>query len=234
MTEDVKIEQPVQATIAKNESTQPQQTPQGENVEEINWRKFRQQREEERKQREAAEQYARKKEEETNALKAAMEALVNKPATRNEEVELSDDERIEKKVQAALYKHSQDAERLRAEKDKVELPQKLQSTFRDFNDICTTENLDYLEYHYPEVARPYKHMPDGYDKWEGIYHALKRFIPNKDSKKDMDKADKNLAKPQAMSKPGMSKTGDHAPTAALDDKKRADNWARMQKIIKGV
>jgi hypothetical protein len=235
MTEESKVEQPAQAAVAITESTQEMQTPQVENIEEINWRKFRQQREEERKQKEAAIAHAKQKEQEAEALKRAMEALVNKPAYgRQEEEELSDDQKIDKRVNEALRLRELELEKQRVERERAEFPQKLQSTFRDFNEVCTTENLDYLEYHYPEVAKPYKHMQDGYEKWEGIYQALKRFIPNKNSVKDANKAEKNLSKPQAMSKPGATQTGDHAPMTSLDDSKRRANWERMQKVMKGI
>lgn len=232
MTENV--ETPVQEVSIPQAVEEVQAQP-TENVEEINWRKFRQQREEERKQREAAEKYALEKERETLALKKAMEALVSKPnyPQQNEMQELSDDEKIDRKVHEALRLREIQLEKSRIEKERVEFPQKLQSNFKDFDSVCTTENLDYLEYHYPEVATPYKRMEDGYEKWEGIYHALKRFIPNKNSIKDSKKADNNLSKPQSMARPGMTQTGDQAPVF-MDEQRRASNWARMQKVIKGM
>jgi hypothetical protein len=62
---------------------------------------------------------------------------------------------------------------------------------------------------------------------------LKRFIPNTNAGKEAAKADKNLSKPQSMSVPGMSATGDTAPVK-FDDQRRADNWARMQRVMKGI
>jgi hypothetical protein len=224
--ENIETQEP---TIVENKQTD--QSPQAESIEEINWKKFRHQREEERKQREAAEQYAKRKEEEALALRKAMEALVNKPSQQNLEQDLDEDQRINKKVAEAIRQRDLEHEKMRIERERIEYPQKLVSNFQDFNDVCTSENLDYLEYHYPEVAHPYKHMEEGYDKWAGLYKALKRFVPNKNSSKDMKRAEANLAKPQAMSKPGFTKTGDEAPRNSLDDSRKKANWDRMQKVM---
>lgn len=205
-----------------------------EKPEDINWRQFRQQRELERKQREDAEKRAREKEAEAQALKVAMDAILSKPTSNNQPIEedLDEDQRIEKKVQAALQVREQMLEEQRKQREYQEFPQRLASTYSDFNQVCTTENLDYLEYHYPEVASAFKHVPDGFDKWSSVYKAVKRFVPNTDSKKEQAKAEKNFSKPQSMSVGGATQTGDGAPIY-LDDKRRSDNWARMQKVMKG-
>ena len=109
----------------------------------------------------------------------------------------------------------------------------MQSTFSDFNQVCSQENLDYLQYHYPEVAAGFKHAPDTFETWANIYKAMKRFVPNPDSKKDQARIEKNLAKPQSMSVPGSTQTGDHAPMD-LSEKRRQDNWQRMQRVMKGA
>ncbi len=219
--------------VQENSITQAQEPAQAiqENPEEINWKRFRQEKEAQRKAKEAAEKYAIEKEKEANALKAAMEALIQKPTYNDNQVEESEDDVIEKKVQAALQKRELEYEKLRVEKEQREYPDMLRKNFPDMEKICTAENLDYLEYHYPEVAEPYKHMKEGYDKWAGIYKALKRFIPNKDSLKDQKKVENNLSKPVAISRPGMTQTGDSAPRM-MDETARAKNWERMQRIMK--
>jgi hypothetical protein len=206
-----------------------------ESAKDINWRQFREQRELERKQREDAERRAREKEQEAQALKVAMDAILNKPSPQNypiQEEDLDEDQRIEKKVQAALLAKEKVLEEERRRREQQEFPQRLASTYSDFNQVCTTENLDYLEYHYPEVASAFKHAPDGFDKWAAVYKAVKRFVPNTDSKKEQAKAERNFNKPQSMAVGGATQTGDSAPMY-LDDKRRADNWSRMQRIMKG-
>ena len=55
---------------------------------------------------------------------------------------------------------------------------------------------------------------------------------NPNSSKDQKKAENNFNKPQSMAVSGVSQTGDSAPMM-LDDKKRSDNWSRMQRVMKG-
>jgi uncharacterized membrane protein YqiK len=223
-TEDTEVAKSVEVEIEQK------------NPQEENWKKFREAREQERKQREAAERRAQEKDAEAQALKAALEAVVNKPtqqgnyATYDEEE--TEDQKIQKKVDAALAARDQQlqAERVRAEQQA--LPERLVQNYSDFNQVCTTDNLDYLEYHYPEVARAFKYAPDNFDKWSDVYKAIKRFVPNVNSKKDEKKAEKNFQKPQSMAVPGTTQVGDTAPIN-LDDKRRADNWARMQRVMKG-
>lgn len=232
MTEETKEIIQQETPITQNAETTQQEV--SETPEQVNWRKYRMEREQERKAKLEAEEVARKKHEENLALQKALEAVVSKPTPSfQNEVELDDDQKIEKKVEELLSKREKQREKERAEREMAELPRRLQSDLKDFNQVCTEENLDYLEYHYPEIAKAYKHMPENYDKWEGIYKLIKKFIPNKESHKESKKAESNLSKPGALSRPGMTQTGDHAPQM-LDDAKRAANWERMQKVIKGL
>ena len=237
-TETIVAQEP---TVEENkintiEKTPPAETP--ESIQETNWKKFREQRDIERKEKEAAEKKAQEKEAEAQALKAAMEAILNKhqPIQQQQyspsyEEDLSEDERIQKKVDAALAIKEKQYEEARRQREYQEYPQKLVSEYKDFNAVCSADNLDYLEYHYPEVASAFKHAPDGYDKWANIYKAVKRFVPNTDSTKESKKAESNFNKPQSMAVAGATPTGDSAPIM-IDDKRRADNWARMQRIMR--
>jgi len=209
-----------------------------ESQEQINWRKFRQEREKERKAKEESDRRAEAKEAEANALKAAMEALLNKQSTPHphpnlDDIEETEEQRIDRRVHQALEKDRQRQDKERNEREVKELPQKLASTFSDFNQVCTQDNLDYLEFHYPEVARRFKNAPESFETWADFYKVIKRFVPNTDSRKDQAKMEKNLMKPQSMSGAGMTQTGDQAPAKNLDEKRRSDNWARMQRVMKG-
>ncbi len=227
--------------VKQDQKTQENKEVQSETPEQIDWRKFRQEREKERKQRIALEEETRRKSEEVAALKQAMEAILAKPVPSSNQPtdeELTDDERIQKQVNAAvsaaLAEKEKEYERQRQEREAKEFPQKLTQTYSDFNEVCSTENLDYLEFHYPEVAEAFKNQPDSFNKWANIYKAVKRFIPNsKNGVKEKAVADKNLNKPQSMSAPGMAATGDMAPHK-FDDQRKADNWARMQRVMKGL
>lgn len=218
-----------QAPIQEQKAAEP------ESAQDVNWKQFRESRERDRRDKEQAEQLAAKRQQEVEALKAAMEAVVNKPAPRqydNDPQEESEDDRIQKKIDAALERDRtkrRDEDRIR---EQQEFPQRLTQAYADFNQVCNSENLDYLEYQYPEVAAPFKHMPDGFDKWSAIYKAVKRFVPNTNSKKEVAKVDKNLGKPQSMAVPGTTSTTDSAPMM-MDDKRRQANWERMQRVMRG-
>ncbi len=214
--------------------------PPKETEDQINWKKFREEREKDRKQAEESARKAQEKENEVQALKAAMDAILSKPTHNssndrqmNEEEE-TEDQKIEKKVLQAL--EVRDRQRIEQKKkhEAETLPQRLQADHKDFNQVCSTENLDYLDYHYPEVSRAFRHSPDSYDKWSDIYKAVKRFVPNTDSRKDQKKAEANYNKPQSMSIQNESQMGKSGSAHILDDAKKASNWERMQRAMKGL
>ena len=238
MEQENKIVEETKKEQVATESTQEVKAEHAENPNEINWRKFREQREIERKAKEEAERNAAKSAAEAAALKKAMEALLEnekRPSQRDDDIDDdSDDDRIRKEVAKALDLERQKQQIEQAERERKEFPQKLVSVFPDFDQVCNSENLDYLEYHYPEVAAGFKHMPDNFDKWQNIYKSVKRFIPNADSKKDEKRIEKNLNKPQSASLSGMTATGDVAPSKGLDEERRKANWSRMQKVMRGT
>lgn len=230
MDQESKVETIQQNTTPANNNAE--QSP-DESIQQINWRKFREQREIERKQKEASDKRAEEESAKAQAFKAALEAITNKPSpVINDEYEETEDQKIDKKVNAAIAARDKRYEEERRQREQQEFPQRLNNTYNDFDRVCTTENLDYLEYHYPEVAGAFKQLPDGFDKWSSVYKAVKRFVPNTESKKEQAKAEKNFNKPQSMASPGVTQTGDTAPVQ-LDEKRRADNWNRMQKVMKG-
>lgn len=232
--------QKVEVETTEPQVQKPVQVVEPESQEQINWKKFREQREIERKQKDAAEKKAIEKEAEAQALKAAMDAILNKQSSNQvqhsnqyqEQEEESEDQRIQKKVDAALMARERSMEEQRIKSEIVNLPNKLAESYKDFNEVCSVENLDYLEYHYPEVAEAFKDRPDSFKKWEAVYKAVKRFVANPNSNKEQKKAEKNFNKPQSMAVSGATQTSDGAPMI-LDDKRRSDNWSRMQKVMKG-
>lgn len=215
-----------------------------------NWAEFRATREAERKAREEAERRAHEKAAEAEALKAALEAALKpiqnqyqqQPQFQQQDLygygqqqpQESDDARIQRKVEEALQKRYALEEQKRKEREALEMPQKLQSTYNDFNKVCTPENLDYLEYHHPEIARGYALAPESFDKWAGIYQAIKKHIPNNNNNRDAIRANQNLSKPQSLSRPGAASGGHAMPEAHLTEERKAANYARMQAIMNQV
>lgn len=220
------VTQPETAHLADNSA---EETPQ-----QIDWKRFKEARKLERQQKEEAERSAARTAKENEALKAVVDALVNKPnqaSTSNEEE--SDDDRIQKRIDAALANERRRVEEERRQREHAEFPQRLVAAHPDFDSVCTAENIDYLEYHKPAIAKAFKAAPDGFDKWSGVYQAIKEFVPNHSSTKDQKKAERNLGKPQAMSQAGVTQTGDTAPQM-LDDRRKQDNWRRMQLRMKNI
>lgn len=249
MTESIENQNTEQNQNIQENTVQPTLAVQAEAVDaenpsEAHWRKFREQRKEERKQLAEKERELQKKKEEAEALKKALEAVVTpsypqqmqqaQPIDQYGNYSPQDEEkRILDKVNILLEQREREREQKRNQEEHAKYPQRLQNNYSDFNQVVSTENLDYLEFHYPEVAKPLAMLPDSYEKWEGIYKAAKRFIPQ-DKDKDMKKMEKNLAKPVAMSRPGMTSTAEQAPHISLSDDQKAKNWERMRKMMKGV
>ena len=211
-----------------------------EKQEDPNWKAFREARKKDRQEKEAAQRRAAEKEAEADALKAAMEAAFAKSSPQSYsanydgyENQDTEDQRIEKKVSEVLALHERNAEQERQQREAQEYPHRLQQIYSDFNQTVSTEALDYLEYHYPEVANPLKRLTDGFDKWNDIYKAVKKFVPNIDqARKDASRAEANFNKPKSMSSPGTSQTNEGLGGSMLTEERKAANWERMQRARK--
>lgn len=210
---------------------------QEQNAQDINWKAFREQRAAERKQAEDARKEADASKKQAEALKAAMEALLSKNQTQAniqyDGQEETEEQRIERLVEAKLERKERDYEQKRQEREHAELPLKMKQIHVDFEEVCSQDNIDYLEHHHPEIYRAFKNAPDSIQKFGDAYKVIKKLIPNYNSKKDENRADRNSVKPQSMNSPGVTQTGDMAPKANLDSQRRADNWSRMQRVMKG-
>jgi exonuclease VII large subunit len=215
---------------------QPEAAP-----EDPNWRAFREARKQDKAMRDAAEKVAQEEKARAEAFKAALEAVTNKPSPQQHnqysndyQQEETEDQRIEKKVQQAIAKQKAEYEHQQIQREKQEYPQRLQQTFSDFNQTISQDNLDYLEYHFPEVARPLQRGEDNFEKWADIYKAVKRFVPNTNHKKDAQKAENNFNKPKSISSTSVSPGGEAMPPHRIDEARKAANWERMQRQLKGV
>lgn len=228
----------------KQESKEP------ESAEDPNWKAFREARKKDRAEKEAAERKAADKEAEVAALKAAMEAAFTSKSSPspqayqqyygmnqgNDHQEETEEQRIERKVLEIVAKKEQQYEKQRAEEEQREYPRRLMKDMPDFTQVCSQENLDYLDYHYPEVSRPLQRLGEGYDKWHDTYHAVKKLIPNHSTaKKEAVRAEINGNKPRSISSTGHSPGGEPVREAFQDtEARRAANWSRMQRTMKGV
>ena len=220
---------------------QPQNTQQKEQEpevkpsdKEINWKAFKDAREADRKRADAEAKRAREKEEEAKALKAALDAVLNKPHQQQasyEEHEETEDQRIDRRVNEALAKRDKEYEQKRREEEAKNLPKIIKQSHPDFDAVCSADNLDYLDYHFPEISRALDKMPEGFEKWDCVYKTAKKLIPNTNSSKEQARAERNLQKPQSMSVPGVTNSNNNAPAFVLTEQRKAENYARMQKVI---
>lgn len=221
--------------------------PTEETTEDPNWKAFREARKKDRLEREIAEKKAVEKEAEVAALKAAMEAAFSKGNSLNQQQyysnkdtdqhEETEDERIEKKIQILLAQREAVAEQDRQNREKQEYPHRLAKNYSDFHQVIAQDNLDYLDFHYPEVSRPLQRLQDGYDKWSDIYQAIKKFVPNNMSaKKDASRAESNSNKPKSMSSTGITQPGESRSSSNTTEieARRAARYAVMKRIINGV
>lgn len=230
---------------------QNKQEPRGpETAEDPNWRAFREARKRDRAEREAAERKAAEKEAEVAALKAAMEAAFtpkSAPSTQayqqyygmnqsNDHTDESEEQRLERKVNELLARKEELYRKQREEEEQREYPKRLLKDLPDFSQVCSQENLDYLDFHYPEISRPLQRLGDGYDKWHDTYHAVKKLIPNHSTaRKEAARADINSNKPRSISSTGPSPTGEHTRSTWQEvEARRAENWSRMQRTMKSV
>lgn len=228
--------------------TKPPKEP--ETPEDPNWKAFREARKRDRAEKEAAERKAADKEQEVAALKAAMEAAFSSKSSPspqayqqyygldqgNNQSEETEEQRIERKVNELIAKKEDQYRKQAVEAEQREFPNRLMRDFPDFKQVCSQENLDYLDYHYPEISRPLGRLSDGYEKWHDTYHAVKKLIPNHSTaRKEAVRADINGVKPRSISSTGPSPTGE-APKSSWQEieSRRAENWARMQRTMKGV
>jgi hypothetical protein len=241
--EKVEQNQSVKAEIPQiNAQPQAKQEVAQPVIEDENFKSFREARKKDRAEKEEAIRRAAEKEAEVAALKAAMEAAFAKQPAQpssyyggDNQHEETEDEKINKKVEAAIAARDAALERQRQERDRQELPVRLQRDFPDFNQVVSQENLDYIDYHYPEIARPLNRLQDGYEKWSDIYHAVKKFVPNSlSAKKEAARAEMNQQKPRSLSSSGVTQPQPTPGSHILSEEKRAANWARMQKTLKGV
>lgn len=232
------VQQKIDTNLSQNKETQEKETQ-----EDPNWKAFREARKRDKFEREAAERRAAEKEAEATALRAAMEAAFAKTSNSfenrnqytNDQIEESEDERIEKKVQLAIAAREKAAEKARYEREKQELPQRLLQAFPDYNQVVSEENGAYLEYHHPELYRSLLRQPENFETCSDIYKVVKKLIPNSTtSKKETMKAENNFNKPKSISSTGITQQGESIGSAILTEERRSQNWERMQKILKGV
>ena len=227
---------PEEVKVAEVTQTTPGISPEND----INWKVFREQRAAERKQAQEAIESERKAKKEAEALKAAMEALLgkNQPVNNNQAEYSADNEteedRINKIIETKLAQKEREYEKAKVEREQAEIPLTMKKIYSDYDNVCSQDNIDYLEHHHPEIYRSLKERPDSVQKFDDAYKVIKKMIPNHDSKKDATRAQVNTVRPQSMNVGGVTQTSDTTIRSYLDQKTKDANHARMQRVIRGA
>lgn len=233
--------------------TQVTTTQEAESTEQINWKKFRAEKEALRK---AKEQEALKAQELANqnaALQQALDAVLTKQqpqqqATHHMPVLPKDqfvtgeeiqsyldgtlDPKLESKIDQLLDRKERQRQAEAAEREKRELPNRVKTVHSDWESVVSQDNCDYLEYHHPELSASISAMPESVEKYSTIYKAIKRYVPNAGNSQDMRKLEANALKPRSASASGVAQTVP-APSLVIDNDRKKANYERMMRQIKG-
>lgn len=212
-----------------------------ETIEDPNWRAVREQRKKDKIAREEAEKRATDAQAQADALKVAMEAAFSKMPTQQYQShqddyrEETEDERIDKKVHAALLAREAQAEKSRIEREKTELPMRLRKAYPDYDKIINEETGAYLEYHHPEILRTILRAKEDFESCSDSYQLVKKLIPGlQEAKKDEVRTQANLLKPKSSSSPSITESGQVTHPFKISEERKAANWERMQKELRSI
>jgi hypothetical protein len=237
-TPEVKQEIPLPQEKSETPVSTPE-TKQEETVENPNWKAVRERLKKEKTEREAIEKLAKEETARANAYAQALDAAldkrgINQPSAQQQYAaypeEETEDQRIERKVQAAIAQREQVAEKARAEREVQELPAVMQRMYPDYLQVVNEDNGAYLKYHGPDLFESLVNLPQTPENCARIYRMVKKHVPNSiEAKKDELKAENNFNKPRSMSSPTITQSGEPGNNNRLSEERKAENWARMQK-----
>jgi len=254
--EQQKIEGAPDAPPKNEEQSQEELTP-----EEINWRKFRQKRNEDRKNAEEAHKTAevaqnqsKQKDEQIAALTTAIDNMLESKGkqsmTQSEQDKMISDlvdediptggevkgflkKFVPELIKDVLNKNKEEERQRQSDRERKEMPNNLQKRHTDFKEIVHQENLDYLDYHYPDIAGALAHLPEGVEKWSSIYNTVKKLVPNV-GKGDARRLDQNSQKPQAMTSTSASPSEEKGHGKYLSPAEKSANYKRLIELSRGA
>lgn len=229
-TEQTKIE------VNENIITDPQKN---EDDKDRNWKAFLEQRKQETKQleqeRERNKQLEADKEKrsrEIEDLKIALQAVADRKESSNYFDDSADQNKIiEDRVEKILSQKDSER-RKREDEDRFRRESlEIKNQMPDLIEVCSQENIAYLEYYHPEIAIPLSKMQDGFEKTKLAYQAIRKHV--KMNKKEAQKIESNLSKPKSVHSPLSNETQKEESSGHLSDKKRNEVWNKMQRLISG-
>ena len=246
MQPEVTPEAPIVQEKVEQNNVQPA-TPQPVQQEEVredpNWKAVRELRKKERAEREAIEKRAAEETQRADAMAKALEVALGK-TTFNQNAqqnyaaypeEETEDQRLEKKLNAMLAQREVQYQKDREAREAAEVPKRLRQMHADYDQVVNEDNGAYLEYHHPEIYQSLIKLPETIENCTNIYKIVKKLVPNSTgAKKDEIKAENNFNKPRSTSTASVTQGGESGSSAIISEEKRAANWARMQKTLRGL
>lgn len=255
--EEIEKEEPTlasqqdQAAEEPSEETTPEKTE--EDPEQINWRKFREERERERRERAEEQQALERKRQEAAALKEVVDTLMSKqdhPMTQQQQeqmiADLIDediptgrdikqfvDSKLPDIINRILDSREKSAAEERQKKELESMPTKLRQAHTDFDKVVTQENLDYLDYHHPEIAKALSYMPNGFEKWSSVYSTVRKLVPSSGAS-DLRRMESNAMKPQAASAVASPPSAEMGYGRSLTEAERMENYKKLKALARGA
>ena len=91
----------------------------------------------------------------------------------------------------------------------------------------------WLDYYYPEISSTLSELPHSAKKWDRVYAAVKKLVPQSKSD-DIKKLDSNMSKPQNLSHAGQVKKDVSSEGRTLSESERAANYKRLIDLARSV
>lgn len=225
----------------ENITHQPVIEEKKETDEDRNWKAFLEKRKEEQRLFDAEKEKNKRLEEqdvrrqkEIEDLKVAFQVMIEK----KEDNSFDDGDKDQKKfVQdeiQRLFREEQTKKRAQEDNERIYRDSMaIKQEMPDLLEVCSQENLAYLEYYNPEIAIPLGKMPDGLEKTKLAYQAIKKHV--KMAKKEKEKVEQNLSKPKSVHSAYSNETTSDKENSSgvLSDKRRNETWQKMQRLISG-
>ena len=231
------IEKEVNSSTANDNTSTQNSEPLDDK--EKNWRAFLEKRkedqkalEDERKRNQELESQNARRAKEIEDLKLAFQAMAEKK-DNNYDDDNSDDPK--KAIQDEVNRILSQKEAERDQRDRQERIRKetleIKEQMPDLVEVCSHDNLAYLEYYHPEIAIPLAKMPDGLEKTKLAYQAVKKHV--KMNKKEQNKIEQNLSKPKSLHSSLSNESQKEESSAVMSDKRKTETWQKMQRLMSG-
>lgn len=162
-----------------NEAEQAEQRKR--NDAEYNWAELRRQREKDR--------------EEMEALKTELNRLKKPETPEEEDYGVNDDDLLEGKHLKELKRELKQLKTELQRKEASTMEDRLQMKYPDYADVVSTENIEYLKKHEPELAQSISSMQDPYQQAVAAYKLLKKVGKEPVVTPEQRKASENSQKP---------------------------------------